>query len=83
MEMNTRSGLEAWLELGDGSDEQNHAIEEAVLEMVGLAHMGIDALCRHLPEQEPTIRRVIRHVLTHPECLGGRSCVDVLGASQN
>jgi hypothetical protein len=83
MGMNTQHGLEAWMELSDGSEEQKRAIEEAVLEMVTLAHLGIDALCRHLPDQESSIRRVLRHVLTDPECLGGHSCTDSLGISQN
>jgi hypothetical protein len=71
-----RHGIEAWLALSDGSPEQEQAISEAVMEMVSLVHMSIDALCRHLPQQEAAIRRVVQHLLAHPECLEGGPCLD-------
>ena len=74
--MGTNNGrdLSAWLELAHGSHEREREIEAAVHEMVALAHMCIDALCRHLPQHAPEIRLAIHHVLTHPECLSGAPC---------
>jgi len=83
MGMNDTGSLQAWRELGHGSPEREREIEDAVIEMVTLAHLGIDAVCRHLPDQEVTIRRVIRHVLTDPACLGGGVCGDDVGLSTN
>lgn len=83
MGMNDRCGIEAWLAMGDGSPEQERAIDEAVMEIVSLAHLGINALCRHLPEQESAIRRVIQHLSAHPECLEGAPCVGAESVSPN
>jgi len=74
MGTNSSRDLSAWLELAHGSHEREREIEAAVDEMMALAHMGIDALCRHLPQHEPAIRLAIHHVLTHPECLRGSPC---------
>ena len=83
MGIDDRHGIQAWLELSDGSPEQDQAIGEAVMEMIGLVHLGIDALCRHLPEHESAIRRVVQHLVVHPECLEGGPCVAELATSRN
>jgi hypothetical protein len=73
--------IDAWLELGDGSAEQNDEIWQAIQEIVQLQFLLIEGLCRHFPAINQSIREVARHLLedatnlTNSDCCAGTAVV--------
>lgn len=73
--------IDAWLELGDGTAEQDDELRQAVHEIVQLQILFIEALCRHFPAISQSIREVARHLLedatnlTNAACCGGAATV--------
>jgi hypothetical protein len=69
-----RREVEAWLELSDGSAEQDARIEEAVREVVQLQLLFVEALCRHFPAIAGSIREVAQHLFENAQNLLDENC---------
>ena len=70
-------GLDAWLQLSDGTVEQDGAVEEAVREIVQLQLLLIEGLCRHFPAIAPAIRETAQHLLEDSSHLTRDDCCEM------
>ena len=70
-------GLDAWLQLSDGTAEQDGEIEKAVREIVQLQMLLIEGLCRHFPAIAPAIRETAQHLLEDSSHLTRDDCCEM------